>query len=246
MDTFYGHALAGPPAPRREHDFREASQIYGQHCVALNLRGERFADEPLGTGEEDLNQALARQPDGRGFYVVDAALADAESRPGRRRTRVIIEWAREQGAPVAEGATLAELAEGLAAYGVPPDVARRTLEQTAEATAAGEGGRLSPPRSSDAAPLATPPFYAVGVQAAITFTMGGLAVDDGARVLARSASSSPMAQSITDARDFREVAIPRLFAAGCDIGNVSHRGYVGGLSVALTTGRTAGLGAVGD
>ena len=34
--------------------------------------------------------------------------------------------------------------------------------------------------------------------------------------------------------------IPGLYAAGCDVGNISHGGYMGGLAQALVTGRIAG------
>ncbi len=37
--------------------------------------------------------------------------------------------------------------------------------------------------------------------------------------------------------------IPNLYAAGCDVGNISSIGYIGGLATALTTGRRAGRGA---
>ena len=41
--------------------------------------------------------------------------------------------------------------------------------------------------------------------------------------------------------DHRESPIRGLYAAGCDVGNVHHLGYMGGLATGLVTGRTAGL-----
>jgi succinate dehydrogenase/fumarate reductase flavoprotein subunit len=245
LETFYGHALPSAPARMRPLDFRDASQIYGEKAVAVNLHGIRFADESAGTGEESLNQALARQPECRGFYIVDARVAAEEARPGRRLTRVAIEWARDRGAPVVTGGTIAELADALAGCGVPSGTVRRTLEEFNAACAAGRAGQLTPPRTRNAEGLLHPPYTAVGVKAAITFTMGGLAVDEHARVLRRAGGSSPMAGFITEPEDFREVPVPGLYAAGCDVGNVSNGGYAGGLATALVTGRAAGSHAAG-
>ena len=40
--------------------------------------------------------------------------------------------------------------------------------------------------------------------------------------------------------DYRQTPIEGLFAAGCDAGNISHFGYMGGLATALSMGRVAG------
>jgi succinate dehydrogenase/fumarate reductase flavoprotein subunit len=239
LGTFYGHALCAPPARFRPLEFRDASQIYGTRSVALNLHGLRFTDESQGTGEEELNQDLARQPEGRGFYIIDQVTAAIEPRPGRL-TRAMIDWARQRGAPVVAAQTMPELVAGLVAHGLPPGNVTRTLDEYNRACLAGTAQQLSPPRSAYQAPLLEPPFLAVGVKASITFTMGGLAVDDNARVLRRSMSSSPLAQSITELSEFREVPIRGLYAAGGDVGNISNRGYAGGLATAITTGRVAG------
>ncbi|MDG4834308.1 FAD-dependent oxidoreductase [Solwaraspora sp. WMMD1047] len=245
LETFYGHALPAPPTRFRPLEFRDASQIYGEKAVALNLFGRRFADESAGTGEEALNQALAAQPEGRGFYVVDARVAGEEARPGRRLTRVAVEWARDRGAPVVTGESVTELAERLAGHGLPAGNVRRTLAEFNAACAEGRAAALTPPRTGHAEGLARPPYLAVGVQAAITFTMGGLAVDEHARVLRRAGSSSLIAGFITELSEFREVCLPGLYAAGCDVGNVSNGGYAGGLATALVTGRLAGRHAAG-
>jgi succinate dehydrogenase/fumarate reductase flavoprotein subunit len=73
-------------------------------------------------------------------------------------------------------------------------------------------------------PFEPPPgtLVAVRVAAAITHTIGGLRVDDGARVL-----------------DERDEPIDGLFAAGVDVGGISTGGYASGLASALVLGRTA-------
>ena len=63
---------------------------------------------------------------------------------------------------------------------------------------------------------------AVRVAAAITHTIGGLRVDDGARVL--DAAGAP---------------VPELYAAGVDAGGVATGGYASGLAAALVLGLAA-------
>jgi succinate dehydrogenase/fumarate reductase flavoprotein subunit len=243
LDRFYGHAMAAPPTRFGTLNFTDVSQYHGCLSVALNLRGERFADESGGTGEEYLNQHLARQPEGRGFYIADQRVADMDAIPNFVRTRAILERAEARGAPMVVADTLEDLAIGLGDHGMPPSRVLATLQEFNAACEAGTTRLLSPPRVGRVNPLRHPPFVAVGVKAAITFTMGGLAVDERTRVLRRSATSSLIAQSITELQHYREVPIPGLFAAGCDVGNIHHEGYLGGLATGLTTGRAAGMAA---
>jgi predicted oxidoreductase len=77
--------------------------------------------------------------------------------------------------------------------------------------------------------LEKPPFYALVVRPAITFTNGGLSIDAATRVLRE---------------DGRPVG--GLLAAGADAGDVFGLGYCGGLAMAATLGvaaaQTAGFG----
>jgi predicted oxidoreductase len=70
--------------------------------------------------------------------------------------------------------------------------------------------------------LVQPPFTAVRVRAAVTHTIGGLRVDDRARVLDRDG-----------------VPVPGLHAAGADAGGIFTGGYGSGLAAALVFGRIA-------
>jgi predicted oxidoreductase len=70
--------------------------------------------------------------------------------------------------------------------------------------------------------LAEPPFAAVLVQASVTHTMGGIRVDDRARVLAGDGAP-----------------IEGLYAAGADVGGISTGGYSSGLANALVLGLVA-------
>jgi succinate dehydrogenase/fumarate reductase flavoprotein subunit len=72
------------------------------------------------------------------------------------------------------------------------------------------------------AALRAPPFNAVEVQPTLTFTFGGLRADADGRVL-----------------DGRGRPVPRLFAAGADVGGLQGPGYVGGLVLGLVFGPRA-------
>lgn len=246
LNTFYGHALAAPPAEYLNTNLKEVTQYYGPLSVVLNLRGDRFADESAGlaTKESELSQQLALQPEGKGFYVIDSRIADMEVMPNSGLiTKAVVERARKRGAPVASADSLEELCAAMEAFGVPSYHALQTLREYNANIAGGTPERLRPPRTTDRFPITAPPFFAVGVQAGITFTMGGLAVDSDMCVLRRSGGSSPLAHYRLNASDVRLLAIPGLYAAGCDVGNISHFGYMGSLGPALVTGRIAGANA---
>ena len=70
--------------------------------------------------------------------------------------------------------------------------------------------------------LARPPFVAVRVRTAVTHSIGGLRIDERARVL-----------------DRRGAPIPGLHAAGADAGGIFAGGYGSGLAAALVFGRLA-------
>ncbi len=257
LDNFYGHALAAPPARYSNFQFRDATQYHGRLCVALNLDGVRFADETSGTGEEALNQHLARQRGGRGVYIVDDDAMEQHPNQGRETiTRTILARAQSMGGTVIEAATLEELCRGLPAIGVSAERALASLREFNAAMQAGRADALDPARLRFRKPLVKPPFHAVAVKAAITFTTGGLQVDERARVLWRAGGTSPFAQVpqsrayaetgrsvVAIGSDYRQMPIRGLYAAGNDAGNISHFGYLGGLASALTVGRTAGANA---
>ena len=257
LDNFYGHALAAPPARYSRFQFRDVTQYHGSLSVALNLDGVRFADETGGPGEEALNQQLARQRGGRGVYIVDDDAMELHPNQGRETiTRTILARARSVGGTVIEAATLEELCEGFPALGIPAERALASLREFNTVMESARADALKPGRLQHRKPLVKPPFHAVAVKAAITFTMGGLQIDERARVLWRAGGTSPFAQ-VPESRayvdtersvvaigsDYRQMPIRGLYAAGNDAGNISHFGYMGGLASALTVGRTAGANA---
>ena len=226
LDEFYGRNLPAPPAEFAPERFVEVSQLYGRYAVAINARGERYADEGADWSETALTQATAHQPGLYAWYVLDAA--GLEGRVRERTAKEMVETARSTGGTVLEAASLRELADKLDERGVPRNTVLRTLEAYNASISA--GAEISPPRTDRTEPLHVPPFVAVKVAPSITHTVGGLAVDSGCRVLRR-----------TDQR-----TIPGLYAAGVEVGGVSVGGYTSGLASALVFGRTAAESAVAD
>lgn len=227
MDEFYGRNLPAPPAEFSPQRFVEVSQLYGRYAVALNARGERFADEAADWSETALAQATARQPNLRAWYILDAG--GLRRRVRERSVEQMVETAGRVGGPVLRAGSLEDLAGLLRRRGVDAGVALATLVEYNSAVEAGRSGRLSPPRSDPAVPLQAPPFVAVEVAPAITHTIGGLAVDEGCRVLRRTGGT-----------------ISGLYAAGVEVGGVSAGGYTSGLASALVLGMVAAESALGD
>ena len=226
LDEFYGRNLPAPPADFPPERFVDVSQLYGRYAVAINARGERYADEGADWSETALTRATAHQPGLHAWYVLDAA--GLEGRVRERTAKEMVETARSAGGTVLEATSLGELAGKLAERGVPRDAFLRTMEEYNAAISAGE--EISPPRTGWAEPLQAPPFVAVKVAPSITHTVGGLAVDADCRVL----------------RSTGEQSISGLYAAGVEIGGVSVGGYTSGLASALVFGRSAAESAVAD
>ena len=120
---------------------------------------------------------------------------------------------------------LGELANLL---GLPAVTFIETIEIYNAAIAAGAESTLHPPRRVDKfrpMPINEPPFYGVNVCAGITHAMGGLAIDECARVLRSDGS-----------------AIAGLYAAGTATGGLEGGpkvGYLGGLAKSAITGLLA-------
>jgi succinate dehydrogenase/fumarate reductase flavoprotein subunit len=189
--------------------------------VALNRNGERYADEAGDWSETALTRATARQPGLRAWYVVDGV--GLRERVRERTVGEMVATARDVGGTVLEAGSLEQLAQKLAQRGMPTDRVVRTLDDYNAAVAGEKAAGLSPPRSEPALPVKLPPLVAVEVAPTITHTIGGLAVDEGCRVLRRS-DGHP---------------IQGLYAAGVEVGGVSVGGYTSGLAAAVVFGRVA-------
>ncbi|MER3388632.1 MAG: FAD-dependent tricarballylate dehydrogenase TcuA [Microcella sp.] len=192
--------------------------------VVVNVMGMRFLDE----GADFRNYTYAKygaqilaQPEGRAFQLYDS------------KTRSLLRREEYESAGVTEfvADSLHELAQ---AAGIDPGGLERTvhdfnasIEQKPfdPAIKDGRAAHTEPPKSNWALELDSPPFYAYPVTCGITFTFGGLKVDESARVL--SADGLPMGG---------------LFAAGEIVGGLFSINYPGGsgLTAGTVYGRLAG------
>ena len=216
-----------PPTGDRELTNRFSRQSY-PNGIVVNADGERFIDE----GADLRNYTYAkygaevlRQPHGIAAQVFDAKAV------GMRRT---IDY-DAPGATRVDAGTLSELAEAL---GIDPERFERTVREFNAAIQPGEfnpaikdGKRtegITPPKSNWALPIDMAPFTAFPVTCGITFTFGGVRVDDRASVL-----------------DGRGRPLPGLYAAGELVGGLFFHNYPGGsgLAAGAVYGRRAGWAA---
>ncbi len=164
---------------------------------------------------------ILEQPGGVAFQLFDAT------------TRPMLRHEEYDSEPItmASADDLTELAERL---GIDPEGLVRTVEEFNAsiedkpfdpAIKDGRVARVSPPKSNWAVALESPPFYGYAVACGITFTFGGLAVDEHARVLGTSGDP-----------------LPGLYAAGEVAGGLFSGNYPGGtgLTAGAVFGRRAG------
>ena len=213
------------PAGERKN-YRKICYFLG---IMLNAEGRRFVDE----GENFRNytyaqfgRAILDQPGGFAWQLFDAKVLD-----------LLYAEYRHHDAHFVEADALDALIDAL--EGVDRDAARATIEAFNAAVdenvpfdPTSLDGKsaigLDPPRSNWAQRLDTPPFRAYPVTGGITFTYGGLEVDEAGRVMREDGS-----------------AIEGLHACGELVGGVFFEGYPGGsgLTSGAVFGRRAGAGA---
>jgi hypothetical protein len=225
LSTFYGHSMPAPPADVPPGSWVSVTQYGSQDAILVNERGERFFDESRSMADETAPFEIVRQPGGRAWLLMDRRIHDDEALPGRSPSRVRdnFENAIAAGAPSVIAGSLEDLADGVAGFGVSRRGLLITIEEFNRTVAAGDGASLPVPRRRSPFALLEPPFRALGVRPGITFTLGGIDVDAGLRVVDRDGK-----------------AIPGLYAAGADAGGTYDRGYMGGLVLGLVQGRMAG------
>ncbi len=194
--------------------------------ILVNQRGERFIDE--GSDEVWLTyaktgRAIMAQPDGVAFQIFD------------QKTIHFIEPRYATGTPIE-----AESVEALAdALGVPSESLVGTIDKFNAAAPTGtfdpfhkdglsSRASLQPPKSNWTLPVTQPPFVAYPVTCGITFTYGGLAIDEQARVI--DTEGRPM---------------PGLYATGEIVGGFFFHNYAAGAGLmrGAVFGRIAGRSA---
>jgi tricarballylate dehydrogenase len=206
--------------------FQKHSYPFG---IMVNAAGRRFVDE----GADFRNYTYAKygrvileQPDAFAWQVFD-----------RQVTHLLRDEYRIREVTKAEADSLEELAgklEGVDRAGFLAEVAayngavRTDLRFDPNIKDGRRSEGLAVPKSNWANPLKEPPFEAYRVTCGITFTFGGLRVDQGAQVL-----------------DSDLEPIPGLYAAGELVGGLFYFNYPGGsgLTAGAVFGRLAGSSA---
>lgn len=219
MDRFYGHCL---PLDSLSN---EAFGLYPvlDHVIAKSVlvsakTSRRFVDE--GSGGINIANQIARSGDPlQGIVIFDHAVWN-----GPAREKVI---APNPNIP-SNGGTLhcAESYHDLAAkLALDPGIFTATLDEYNRMVKQGDGSRLAVARSGSPAPLDRPPYYAIPMVPAMTYTMGGILTNADAQVLDRSGAP-----------------IRGLWAAGTTTGGLEggpRAGYAGGLLRAVIFGTRA-------
>lgn len=223
MEKFYGHLLA------REAMHNDALWPYPMVdpvCTAgivVDATGRRVVDE--GLGGVHMTNHLAHLADPLSAAVVfDEKIWNGPAASGHiygANPNLV-----NAGADLLKAQDLPSLARAL---GLPAGTLEATVAEYNAALESGQTARLAPSRTVAAYkpyPILHPPYYALRLCAGVTFTMGGIAVDDVGRVL-----------------NERDEPIPGLYAAGCCTGGLDggpNAGYVGGLAKSAAMGlRTA-------
>jgi len=183
----------------------------------VNLLGERFANEAQGYSEHAA--AVLAQPEGRGWTIFDARIAE-----------IARQFEDFRNAEAAKAILMADDIPTLAARTNLPVKALQSTFDAVEAVKAAVGVDAFGRDWRNSKPLA-PPFAAVRVTGALFHTQGGLDVDSEARALKRDGSP-----------------LPNLFAVGGAAAGVSGRqasGYLSGngLLTAVSFGFLAGTAA---
>ncbi len=218
---FYGHLVLADVPLDDPMQFANQTLYYSEHSLLFSRRGERFIDETLGDHLSAI--AAVEQPDARVLVVADQRVRD-EWMLGEYVEGITpvdrFDLCRRRGGRFALADSLDDFDYLPEEWGYPGATIRARIE--AFNSAARNGQAVQPGRRFDPLPLDAPPYYVVEAQAAITFTFGGVLIDDRARALSADGA-----------------VIPGLLAAGADAGGLFVRAYAGGLAAATVFGLLA-------
>ena len=223
LHRFYGHLLGRGVFDNEKRWPYPTVDAIAQSALLVDGAGRRFVDE--GRGGVLMANEVARLTDPLGAVVIfDEAIwtgvaADNRYPPCMNPSFVA------SGGEVLEAPDIASLADVL---GMDGGVLGDTVSEYNEAVGAGAAHSLSPPRRrSPTGPqvLETPPLRAIRVCAGMTYTMGGIRVDNSSRALDAAAR-----------------IVPGLYAIGAAGGGMEggeNAVYLGGLAKAVVTGLRA-------
>jgi len=213
-----------PPGERK--NYRKISYFLG---VMLNAEGKRFVDEGANFRNYTYAQygaAILEQPGQFAWQIFDSKVFDLLYAEYRFHDAHFVEAdTLEELVSLMEGVDAPTALATLAAFNAAVDDGV-PFDPTALDGKSAKG--LTPPKSHWAQTIDQGPFRAFPVTGGITFTYGGLKVNDAGSVLTKDGA-----------------AIPGLFACGEMVGGVFFAGYPGGsgLTSGAVFGRRAGYGA---
>ena len=214
---------------------RNITELFQKHSYPLglivNLEGQRFLDE----GADFRNytyvtygRALMSQPQGVAFQIFDEKVRD-----------MLRDEYRIDQVTMAKADTIEELAirldidaEGLSRTVHEFNASVQTNIPYNPAIKDGRGtAGIDPPKSNWAQPIDSPPYLGYAVTCGITFTFGGVKIDNRGQVVTNS-----------------QEPIPGLYAAGEMVGGLFYYNYPGGsgLSSGMVFGHLAGTSAARD
>lgn len=238
-DRFYGHLLVQESLTNDLLWPYPTIDSLASSAIVVDAAGRRFMDE--GLGGVAMTNVIARLDDPLSATTIfDNTMWETTGRA---------EFTPPNPYLVQGGGTLttADTIEGLAGkLGLPAATLAETVRTYNQAVEVGAVDRLDPKRTpgrlfgvlrssetrTSVRPIKDAPFHAIRLCAGITYTMGGIAVDDRARVLDRSGAP-----------------IAGLYAAGACTGGLEGgpvAGYIGGLCKALTMGYIAAASIAAD
>ena len=189
--------------------------IRGNGAILVNRSGKRFANEML--TRDALSDAILSQ-DGKSAFIVFGESV--------RQSLAVIENYIMQ-VLVKEGASIKELAS---ASGLPSEAFETSIKAYNEYQEAGVDAEFG--RAAEDMPVQIDaPYYCIEIEPVIHHTMGGIRIDDHARVLRKDGT-----------------VVPGLFAAGEVTGGIHGDNRLGGNAVAdiIVFGRIAGSEAAKD
>ena len=256
MDTIYGHLLPASPCAIDWSDMllpALLSALYAEQGILVNANGERFIDEGIGETNGTTINAASKQPPGGLWVILDERLRNVAGRYelpraalNPRNIRYLrhlrhmrlrisggfhvlfdsVQAAKDRGAVLLSADTIEELGQKLADQGVNQENFLRTIRDFNESIVDGATRGLSVPKSREANPIRTPPFYAIKVAVGVSMTYGGVAINEKTEVLRKDG-----------------YPVKGLYAVPGTAGGIHDLYYGGALAVCAVFGKIAGQNA---
>jgi fumarate reductase flavoprotein subunit len=228
-DRFYGHLLVQEALSNNLLWPYPTIDTLASSSVVVDRSGRRFLDEGIG-GVAMANRIAQLDDPLSAMTIFDHAIWESA---GKLEFTPPNPHLPECGGTLTKAASLDELAR---AMDVPADALTETIAAYNNAVQTDKVESLQPGRTpgrmfgvlrssstrTPLRPIVEPPFYGIRLCAGITYTMGGIAIDERTRVIA------------TDGKP-----VAGLYAAGACTGGVEGgpmAGYIGGLCKALSLG----------